>query len=103
MNDPDPFDVEERDRFLEYAERICPLYEQLIVKVMVYAGFRLGEALAMRLSHLDLRKRLYTMYQKVTNGIGSACPRKVGNGLWISLIFLQGNSVVTWSISRIST
>jgi len=59
VNDPDPFDIEERDRFLEDAERICSLAEQLIVKVMVYAGFRLGEVLAMRLSHLDLRKRLY--------------------------------------------
>ena len=59
VNDPDPFDVDERDRFLEYVERICSLAEQLIVKVMVYAGFRLGVALAMRLSHLDLRKGLY--------------------------------------------
>jgi len=56
VNAADPFDLEERDRFLEYAEKTCTWAERLILKVMVHAGFRLGEALAMRLKNLDLKR-----------------------------------------------
>jgi len=59
VNEPDPFDLEERGRFLEYAEKICSWPEQLILKAMGYAGFRLGEALAMRLRHLDTKRMTY--------------------------------------------
>jgi integrase len=51
--------TEERDRFLGYAERKCSWAESLILKAMAYGGLRLGETLAMRLRHLDLKKRLY--------------------------------------------
>jgi integrase len=59
VNEADPFDIEERNRFLEYAEKKCNWTEQLILKVMVHMGMRLGEALAMRMSNLDLQKMNY--------------------------------------------
>lgn len=59
MNDADPFDIEERDRFLANAESRCAWAEQLILKMMVHVGLRLGEALAMRFRNLDLKKMSY--------------------------------------------
>jgi integrase len=59
LKDADPFDIEDRDRFLECAERKCSWTEQLILKMMVHAGLRLGEALAMRLCNLDLERMNY--------------------------------------------
>jgi integrase len=59
VKEPDPLDMEERDRFLEHAEKICSFDELLILKVMLFAGFRLGEVLAMGLEHLDSEKMLY--------------------------------------------
>jgi integrase len=55
----DVFTVEERDLFLAKAEKICSLGELLVLKVMAFTGFRLGEALAMRLDNLDVRKMAY--------------------------------------------
>ena len=57
--EPDPFDIEERDLFLGYAEQTYTVKEQLILMVMVHAGFRLGEVLAMRLRHLDFYQLTY--------------------------------------------
>jgi integrase len=59
IKEPDPFDMGEKDRFLDHAEKTCSWTEELILKVMVYAGLRLGETLAMRLRHLDLKKMTY--------------------------------------------
>ena len=59
VNASDPFDTEEKDPFLDYSEKICTWPEQLILKAMVYMGLRLGEALAMRLMYLDLKKMSY--------------------------------------------
>ena len=59
VNEAAPFDLEERDRFLDYADKTFTWTERLILKVMVYAGLRLGEVLAMRLRHLDPVKMMY--------------------------------------------
>ena len=59
LKDPDPFTREERDLFLGLAESTCSFKEQLILKVMVHAGLRLGEALAMRLKNLNVEKMIY--------------------------------------------
>ena len=59
VNEAAPFDLEERDRFLEYADKTLTWAERLILKVMVYGGLRLGEALAMRLRHFDPVKMMY--------------------------------------------
>lgn len=55
----DPMTTEERDLFLEHAEKICTWSELLVFKVMAFAGFRLGEALAMRERNLDTRSMTY--------------------------------------------
>ncbi|MEI6124982.1 MAG: site-specific integrase [Pseudomonadota bacterium] len=55
----DPFDAEERKRFAEILKKKYSLCVQLIFKVMLYGGFRLGEVLAMRLRYLDLVKMTY--------------------------------------------
>jgi integrase len=57
--DPAPFTREELQRFLNISEQICTRTEQLILKVMAYAGLRLGEALALRVKNLDFDKMAY--------------------------------------------
>jgi integrase len=59
VKEADPLTMEERDLFMESAEQKLTLSEALILKVMVYAGFRLGETLAMRFRHLDFNKMTY--------------------------------------------
>jgi integrase len=59
LKDPAPMTVEERDRMIATAERVCCRSMQLILKVMSLMGFRLGEVLAMRAKHIDLSRRLF--------------------------------------------
>jgi integrase len=60
VKEADPFEgMAERDLFIESAEQKLTLSEALILKVMLYAGFRLGETLAMRFRHLDFNKMTY--------------------------------------------
>jgi len=59
VKDADPFTREERDLFIAQAESSCTPAEQLMLKVMVHAGLRLGEMLAMRAGSLDLTKHTY--------------------------------------------
>jgi integrase len=51
--------VEERDRMIATAERVCCRSMRLILKVMALTGFRLGEVLVMRAKHIDLNRRLF--------------------------------------------
>jgi integrase len=59
LKDADPFTRKERDLFLAKAQIMASWTEQLILKVMVHAGLRLGEALAMRVKHLDVKNMTY--------------------------------------------
>ncbi|MBC2710626.1 MAG: site-specific integrase [Desulfosarcina sp.] len=59
----DPFNRQDRDLFLSCAKLFCPWDQQLILKVMAYAGLRLGEVLAMRFEHLDFAKMTYFVSQ----------------------------------------
>jgi integrase len=63
LKDPDPFDLKDRDRFLAYAEAHFSLPEQLVLKMMVFAGLRLGEALAMRLENFYPDTKQYFVAQ----------------------------------------
>jgi integrase len=63
LKDPEPFSLKERDRFLAYAERVGTRVEALMLKVMAFAGFRLGETLAMRREYLDDPKSSYFVAQ----------------------------------------
>ena len=54
-----PFTRQELQLFVEQSQRSCSWTEQLILKVMAFSGLRLGEALAMRLSRLDVDKMAY--------------------------------------------
>jgi integrase len=69
---PAPFTRQELLLFIEQFQWIGSWTVQLILKVMAYAGLRLGEALAMRLSHLDVDKMAY----HVTQSIKLKCFRK---------------------------
>jgi integrase len=69
---PAPFTRQELLLFIEQSQWSCSWTEQLILKVMAYVGLRLGEALAMRLSHLDVDKMAY----HVTESYKLKCFRK---------------------------
>ena len=55
----DPFTIEERTRFLDYAKKKFSWEEQLLLKMMLYAGLRLGESLAVRLRNIDFTNMTY--------------------------------------------
>ncbi len=55
----DPFSAAEADVFLAKAAQLCTPTQQMIFKSMLYAGLRLGEALAMRRGNLDLVNQTY--------------------------------------------
>lgn len=61
VKEADPFTKDELAAFFQQAERMPNVSweERLILKVMGYAGFRLGEALAMRAEHLDVNSCSY--------------------------------------------
>ncbi len=59
LKDPAPMTVEERDRMIATAERVCSRSMQLVLKAMALMGFRLGEVLAMRAKHIDRGRLLY--------------------------------------------
>ncbi len=65
VNEAEPFDLEERDLFIETACRIstCTWAEPLVLKVMAFAGFRLGETLAMRAENFDFHSMSYHITQ----------------------------------------
>ncbi len=55
----DPFSAAECDVFLAKAAQLCNRTQQMILKSMLFAGLRLGEALAMRRGNLDLVNLTY--------------------------------------------
>ena len=57
----DPFTIEERNCFLGQAERSGSWAERLILKTMLHAGLRLGEALAMRAAHFNPAHMTYSV------------------------------------------
>ncbi len=59
VKDPAPLTIAERDRLIAAAESVCPPAVRLAFMVMAFMGLRLGEALAMRLRHLDFSRMLY--------------------------------------------
>jgi integrase len=63
LKEPDPFSRGELEHFLAHAQRIATPAEVMILKVMAFAGLRLGEALAMRAEHLNPERRTYYVAQ----------------------------------------
>ncbi|NOQ18415.1 MAG: tyrosine-type recombinase/integrase [Desulfobacterales bacterium] len=63
LKKPDPFPVKERDLFEDTAQRISSRTEQMLLRIMAYAGLRLGEALAMRFEYFDPERKTYTVCQ----------------------------------------
>jgi integrase len=61
VKEADVMSIEERDLFLQKAEKICTWGELLVLKVMALAGFRLGEVLAMRFDNLDFQRMTYNV------------------------------------------
>lgn len=59
----EPFNMKERDRFLARAEQIASPSEVMLLKVMAFAGLRLGEALALRCEYFNPENRTYFVTQ----------------------------------------
>ena len=58
---PDPFTRDERDWFLAKAQEICTRPLWVILLIMAFTGLRLGEALALRLRHIDFAGKTLTV------------------------------------------
>lgn len=63
LKSADPFKKDELNHFIQTAGEMKSVSwaERVILKVMAYAGFRLGEVLAMRAENLDLRSCSYNI------------------------------------------
>jgi integrase len=69
LKDAAPLTIEERDRLIVAAESICPPAVRLALMVMAFMGLRLGEALALRLRHLDFSRMLYHVTESFKAGV----------------------------------
>lgn len=68
LTEPDPFNMQDRDKFLEAAWAKLPDPSPLIIETMAMAGMRLGEALAMCWENLDVRNLQYTVTETTRQG-----------------------------------
>ena len=68
LTEPDPFNREDLDRFLEAAWAKLPKPFSLILEVMAMTGMRLGEALAMCWENLDSRNCQYNVAETTRHG-----------------------------------
>jgi integrase len=68
LTEPDPFNREDLDAFLEAAWAKLPEPFPLILEVMAMSGMRLGEALAMCWENLDSRNCQYNVAETTRHG-----------------------------------
>ena len=61
--------VAERDRLMAAAQSTCSPSMRVALMVMAFMGLRLGEALAMRLRHLDFERMLYHVTESYKTGV----------------------------------
>ncbi len=67
VTDSDPFSKEELSHFMVTAERITIPQEVLILKIMAYMGFRVGEALAVHIENFQFFNEKNPMYHIVSS------------------------------------
>jgi integrase len=60
--------MNERDRFIAKAEEVCTRPVWLILLVLAFTGLRLGEALALRLRHIDFTGKALTVSETFKRG-----------------------------------
>ena len=63
LKPPDPFTQKELGLFLDHAQNMASPAKPMVLKVMAYAGLRLGEALSMRAEYFDPSRRTYFVAQ----------------------------------------
>jgi integrase len=68
LTEPDPFNLQDRDRFLGAAWAKLPEPFPLIMETMAMSGLRLGEALAMCCENLDIRNCQYNVAETTRQG-----------------------------------
>ena len=76
---PDPFTLQDRDKFLEAAWARLPEPYPLVLEIMAMAGLRLGEALAMSWENFDINNCQYQETESVK--LGKFGPPKSGERL----------------------
>jgi integrase len=68
LSEPDPFNLQDRDRFLAAAGDRLPEPFPLILEIMAMSGMRLGEVLAMCWENLDVRNCQYQVTETTRQG-----------------------------------
>jgi integrase len=69
VKDAAPMSITERDRLMAVAQTTCPASMRMALMVMAFMGLRLGEALALRLKHLDFGRMLYHVTESYKEGV----------------------------------
>ena len=83
LSEPQPLTRNDANILLKQAGTVCPKSVELSIKVMLYGGLRLGEAISLRVGYLDFRKRAYRVTETYKRGIFSQ--PKSGNARWVDL------------------
>jgi integrase len=68
LTEPDPFNLQDRDKFLDAARAKLPDPYPLIMENMAMTGMRLGETLAMSWQNLDVRNCQYNVAETTRQG-----------------------------------
>jgi integrase len=68
LSEPDPFNLQDRDKFLDAAWSKLPDPFPLIIETLVMSGMRLGEVLAMSWQNLDVRNCQYSIAETTRQG-----------------------------------
>jgi integrase len=80
----EPFNQGELIRFLDHAPKVATAREVMMLKVMAYAGLRLGEMLAMRYRNIDFSRCTYHVV-KASKEKDLGHPKRVNCVKWICL------------------
>lgn len=83
LSEAKPLTREEADLLLKQLGGICPKPMELVIKVMLFGGLRLGEALAMRAEYLNFQKMAYQVTEGYKRGVFSK--PKTGEFRWVDL------------------
>lgn len=68
VSEPLPLNRDDSDLLLKHSSSICQRSIELIIKVMLFGGLRLGEAIAMRAEFLDLNNKAYQVTESFKRG-----------------------------------
>lgn len=69
LSKPDPFTRQDLHLVLEQSHKVLNRDVAMVIEVLAGSGMRLGEAIAMRIDHLDVKNSQYFVKEKIRHGV----------------------------------